>query len=75
MVVKDAFIKYPLLDQSKDLRNALVSLTLHWDVMPITGMLYSDKRGNFSLRMPGSYCSDDGESSSCPVLQEVTPGR
>ena len=70
MVVKDAFVKYPLLDQSKDLRGALMSLTLHWDVMPITGMLYSDARGNYSVRLPDSYCADaDGESTQCPALE------
>ena len=67
--VKDAYTKYPLLDQGKDLRGTPMTLTLHWDVMPITGMLYADTRGNHTVRLPGSYCAEaDGESAKCPAL-------
>ena len=56
--MKNNFIKYPLLDQGKELRGTPVSLTLHWDVMPITGKLYMDTRGKHTVRMPDRYCSE-----------------
>ena len=66
--VKDSYVKYPLLDQGKDLRGVPVSLTLHWDVMPITGKLYIDTKGSVTVKMPDSYCSEmDGPSGRCKI--------
>lgn len=55
--VRDRDIKYPLIDQGKDLRGTPVALTLHWDVMPITGTLYTAQGGRHTVRLPERYCS------------------
>mmetsp|Transcript_15499 Transcript_15499/g.20181 ORF Transcript_15499/g.20181 Transcript_15499/m.20181 type:complete len:177 (-) Transcript_15499:46-576(-) len=36
------FVKYALVDQGKELRGKDITLQLHWDHMPITGLLYMD---------------------------------
>jgi len=59
------YIKYPLMDQGKELRGTPVSLTLHWDVMPITGKLYGATRGNRTVRLPAAYCSESERDNQC----------
>lgn len=59
-----ARIKYPLIDQGRELRGAPLSLTLHWDVMPITGALYAGRGGNFSAALPAAYCKRAGVDPS-----------
>jgi hypothetical protein len=55
--VRGAHVKYPLVDAGKELRGTPVSLTLHWDVMPITGTLYTAQGGRHTVRLPERYCS------------------
>jgi len=59
-----ARIKYPLIDQGRELRGAPLSLTLHWDVMPITGALYAGHGGNYSATLPSAYCKRAGVDPS-----------
>lgn len=39
---ENVFVKYGLVDQKDELRGAEVELTLLWDHMPLTGLLYMD---------------------------------
>lgn len=41
---QNVFVKYALVDQGDELRGSQVSLQLHWDHMPITGLLFMDKQ-------------------------------
>lgn len=66
--LRNAKNKYLLMDQSTDLRGTPVSLTLHWDVMPITGLMYQETKGRHTVKLPTSYCSGNpGTSSACTV--------
>ena len=38
--IKNQFVKYALVDQGDELRGKDIKLNLHWDHMPITGLLY-----------------------------------
>lgn len=69
--VAGAHVKYPLIDQGKELRGAPVSLTLHWDVMPLTGKLYASRRGNFTVALPEAYCSEGACELGEPLAVEV----
>jgi hypothetical protein len=66
------FVKYPLMDAGKELRGAPVSLTLHWDVMPITGKLYGATRGNHTVRLPAAYCSEGEAGHECRLEAPVS---
>lgn len=57
LLLKEQPVKYPLIDQHRELRGTVLSLTLHWDVMPITGVLYSGGGGKHSVVLPDRYCS------------------
>ena len=48
-------IKYYLVDHSDQLRDTEVKLSLHWDIMPITGLLYMFQQGNHTIQMPSDY--------------------
>ena len=41
---KNVFVKYGLVDQGAELRDAEVELSLMWDHMPLTGLLYAGKQ-------------------------------
>lgn len=51
----DVYNKYDLKDYGSRLRKANVNLTVHWDIMPMTGRLYSEKQGFNSFQLPGKY--------------------
>mmetsp|Transcript_1107 Transcript_1107/g.1524 ORF Transcript_1107/g.1524 Transcript_1107/m.1524 type:complete len:177 (-) Transcript_1107:241-771(-) len=54
----NVFVKYALVDQADNLRGQDVTLTLMWDHMPITGMLYmgeQDKTQTSSFTLPQEY--------------------
>lgn len=51
--------KYPLLSQGRDLQGKLVALTLHWDVMPLTGILFLQQQGRYTMRLPSEYCPNN----------------
>ena len=52
-----AYNDYPLFDRGNELRARPITLSLAWDVMPITGYLYRDVRPVSRVRMPEQYCS------------------
>ena len=58
MVLNNAFIKYPVIHHDKELRGAPLSISLHWDVMPITGTPYFDWRGVSTVTLPETYCDE-----------------
>ena len=58
-------IKYPLIDQHRELRGAPLTLTLHWDVMPITGVLSAGSGGHHRVILPERYCT----AGDCHVQQ------
>ena len=41
---KNVFVKYGLVDQGAELRGKEVELSLMWDHMPLTGVLYMDQQ-------------------------------
>jgi signal peptidase complex subunit 3 len=54
----NVFVKYGLVDQGAELRGKEVELSLMWDHMPLTGMLYMDgqKEGTAStFVLPENY--------------------
>lgn len=57
VVVSNGYNKYPIIDQHRELRDSLVSVTLHWDVMPTTGVLYTGQGGKHTVRFPADYCN------------------
>lgn len=57
--ISGAFNKYPIIDQHTELRNAAITLSLNWDVMPITGLLFRGQRAVSTVRMPPAYCTED----------------
>ena len=64
----DVLNKYPLVDQRAELRGADVALRLHWDVMPITGVLKRGGSGALTrVRLPDAYCQE-----GC-ALRELPP--
>jgi hypothetical protein len=56
--------------QNTELRGVPVSLSLNWDVMPITGVLYRGKRGRHTVRLPTEYCNDK-ECKSELITEEL----
>jgi hypothetical protein len=64
------FNKYPLVDRRQELRNAQITLSLSWDIMPITGLLSRRSRQFALLQLPRSYCLDreaNGASGKAPL--------
>jgi len=54
----NVFVKYGLVDQGADLRGRDVTLSLEWDHMPLTGLLYvgrQDEGTCSSFTLPGEY--------------------
>ena len=60
--------KYPLVehDALDVLTGNALNVTLHWDVMPITGMLYAGRGGHAAVRLPDGPC--DGAECRVEVL-------
>ncbi|OQR93030.1 signal peptidase complex subunit 3 [Achlya hypogyna] len=52
---KDEGVKYFLADQHDELRNAVVTMKLKWDVMPVCGRLLQYGAGEHTFTMPASY--------------------
>lgn len=50
-----AYIKYALVDQSNELRNASVNLYLCWDHMPVTGRLFLGRGFGSTFQLPATY--------------------
>lgn len=78
LVAAGNFSKYPLLDQKAELRGRLVNLTLHWDIMPYTGILFAGTGGRFAARLPSEYCEGEKDGSACSfaaVLEETAAAR
>ena len=66
LLLKGEFNKYPLVDQRADLRDTAITLSLFWDIMPITGILKRSSRRMTRVRLPSVYCRD----SSTPPEEE-----
>lgn len=58
--------KYPLIDHGTGLRGATVALKVNYDVMPITGSLYTSSIGSYRARLPPEYCGWDA-SKACTL--------
>jgi signal peptidase complex subunit 3 len=52
---ENIFVKYALIDQVAELRNASITLRLVWDHMPITGQLFMSASQVSSFSLPGKY--------------------
>jgi signal peptidase complex subunit 3 len=55
---ENVFVKYALVDQGTELRGKDVTLSLHWDHMPITGFLYMGGQSpdtTTSFTLPAEY--------------------
>jgi hypothetical protein len=62
---------FPLIDHGTGLRNSVVALTLHWDVMPITGLLYQGEGAKTQrIRMPSDYCWEGNKKCSYDVVSK-----
>ena len=68
------FSKYPILDQKTELRGRVLNLTLHWDVMPYTGILFTGRGGSFSARLPDAYC-EGAAAASCAFAEVFEAGN
>jgi hypothetical protein len=80
------FNKYPLVDRKQELRNTQITLSLSWDIMPITGLLKRHSRPFALLQLPRAYCLDREASggqkvppnaqllTECEVLSLPLPG-
>ncbi len=80
------FNKYPLVDRKQELRNAQITLSLSWDIMPITGLLRRHSKPFARLQLPRAYCLDKEASggqkvppklellTECEVLSLPMPG-
>ena len=73
LVATGNFSKYPILDQRAELRGRLVNLTLAWDIMPYTGLLFTGSGGRYAARLPDAYCEGDAAASCAfaDVLEET----
>ena len=58
LVLTEQYNKYPLVDQKSDLRDTPITLSLFWDVMPITGILKRSSKRMTRVRLPSTYCRD-----------------
>ncbi|EFJ11713.1 hypothetical protein SELMODRAFT_182919 [Selaginella moellendorffii] len=47
--------KYSFVDQGSNLRGKDFNLTLHWNIMPVTGAMFSEKRVLTGFRLPKNY--------------------
>jgi hypothetical protein len=73
LVATGNFSKYPILDQRAELRGRLVNLTLSWDIMPYTGLLFTGSGGRYAARLPDAYCEGDAAATCAfsDVLEET----
>lgn len=58
LLLAGVYNKYPLVDQRAELKGAPVTLSLSWDVMPITGLLKKTSVVASRVRMPTQYCTE-----------------
>ena len=58
LLLTEQYNKYPLVDQKADLRDTPITLSLFWDVMPITGILKRSSKRMTRVRLPAAYCRD-----------------
>lgn len=58
LVLTEQYNKYPLVDQRADLRDTPITLSIFWDIMPITGILKRSSKKMTRVRLPGAYCRD-----------------
>eukprot|EP00633_Aureoumbra_lagunensis_P000236 CAMPEP_0197287714 /NCGR_PEP_ID=MMETSP0890-20130614/4345_1 /TAXON_ID=44058 ORGANISM="Aureoumbra lagunensis, Strain CCMP1510" /NCGR_SAMPLE_ID=MMETSP0890 /ASSEMBLY_ACC=CAM_ASM_000533 /LENGTH=141 /DNA_ID=CAMNT_0042757711 /DNA_START=123 /DNA_END=548 /DNA_ORIENTATION=- len=49
------YVKYALVDQSTELRNSTINLSLMWDHMPLTGRLFMERAPGSSFHLPTKY--------------------
>ena len=70
--VENEFNKYPLVDKRQDLRGANVTLSLSWDIMPITGLLRKHSLPFALLQLPDAYCLDR-ESAAAQGVKGAPP--
>ncbi|CAM6097020.1 unnamed protein product [Calypogeia fissa] len=47
--------KYPFVDQGSHLRGTEFNLTMYWNVMPLTGRMYTEKRVVTGFQLPQDY--------------------
>ena len=74
--VANEFNKYPLVDKRQELRGANVTLSLCWDIMPITGLLKKHSRPFALLQLPSEYCLDreaSGAQGKAPANVQLLP--
>jgi len=65
----DELVKYPLVDQHVELRERPISLSIFWDIMPITGILKRSSKLMTRVRLPKQYCRQtDVETCDFDVL-------
>ena len=57
--LNEQYNKYPLVDQRTELRGMPISLSISWDIMPITGMLLRRNRTAARFLLPTQYCADN----------------
>ena len=70
--IVNSFAKYPIIDQRTELRGRLLRLSLHWDVMPYTGILQLASGGSYVGRLPDAYCVDDTCKMASDIAEEAT---
>ena len=67
----NVFNKYPLVARRADLKEAVVTLSIAWDIMPTTGLLTRETMRMSSVRLPNSYCTDDACKISHLSLEDA----
>jgi hypothetical protein len=60
-----SWAKYPIIDQRTELRGRLLNVSLHWDVMPYTGLMYFGGAGKYVAQLPTAYCM----GPPCPLTE------
>lgn len=56
--MKNVFVKYALVDQGDELRGRDITLTLMWDQMPITGLVFISEQSSdttTTFQLPSKY--------------------
>lgn len=52
---RNIYVKYALIDQTNELRNASVNYLLVWDHMPVTGRLFMEREAGSTAILPTQY--------------------
>ena len=58
LVLTEQYNKYPLVDQKAGLRDTPITLSLFWDIMPITGLIKRGHKKVTRVRLPSVYCRE-----------------